>query len=73
MLFRKKKVEQILEMQRERSLESSKQYNFKDELDEVPEKFTAKDVLAIIVSALLVFGPVALILAGIMFLVYKSI
>lgn len=73
MLFRKKKVEQILEMQRERSLESSEQYNFRDEIDEVPEKLTAKDVLAIVISALLVFGPIALVLAGLMFLVYKSI
>lgn len=73
MLFRKKKVEQILEMQRERSLESSKQYDFRDEMNEVPEKLTAKDILAIVISALLVFGPIALILAGLMFLVYKSI
>lgn len=69
MLFYKKKVDRMLKFQKEKAEEEAKQYPVSDETDSM--KLTFEDIVAVILSALLVFGPVALVLAGLTFLAFK--
>lgn len=69
MLFFRKKVERMLNFQKEKAEEDAKQYS-EFQNSEV-EKFSFDDIVAVILSAMLVFGPVALVLGGLVYLAFK--
>jgi glutamate-1-semialdehyde aminotransferase len=73
MLFFKKKIDRVMSFQKENIQEEVRQlgYNNLGNYDELI-KWSFKDIMAIIISALLVFVPVVLVLIGILVIVYKS-
>lgn len=71
MLFFKKKIDRVMSFQKGNIQEEVRQlgYNNLENYDELI-KWSFKDIMAIIISALLVFVPVVLVLIGILFIVY---
>lgn len=65
--FYQKKIERILNRQKEKGEEDSKLHGSYGH-DEEELELEYKDVLAIIISALIVFGPILLFLFGILYL-----
>ncbi|MGX8794936.1 hypothetical protein ACR6HW_02405 [Fusibacter sp. JL298sf-3] len=69
MLTYKKKVQRMLDFQKEKT--ETEWDDGKVSHDEV-FKYTKEDILAIVISALMVFGPVLLVLCGIMYLIFRG-
>lgn len=69
MLFYRKKVDRMLKFQKEKAEEDAKRYPVSNDSESM--KLTSEDIVAVILSALLVFGPVALVLGGLTFLAFR--
>ncbi len=68
-MFFQKKIERIVAFQREKAKEASKQYAHMEPDEDF--KLDFKDIIAIILSAFIVFGPILLVLIGIMYLILR--
>lgn len=67
MLWGKDKIEKMLKVKKERAEEFEKSRGYVSEED---EKLTKEDIQAVIISAAIVFGPIFLVLFGLIYLFF---
>lgn len=72
-MFYQKKLDRAMKWLKEKSKSQNSGYSTEEEMEEARSniEFDKKDILAIVISALLVFGPLFLIFIGIYVLMFK--
>ncbi|SHK10561.1 hypothetical protein SAMN02745227_01521 [Anaerobranca californiensis DSM 14826] len=66
MLYQREKIEKILKAKKEKAEAIKKSRGYSEDYD---EKLTFDDILAIVISATIVFGPIFLVLLILLYLV----
>ncbi|SES76067.1 hypothetical protein [Anaerobranca gottschalkii] len=69
MLYQREKIEKILQIKKEKAEAIKKSRGYSEDYD---EKLTFDDILAIIISATIVFGPIFLVLGIILYLLIRT-
>lgn len=69
MLYQREKIEKILKIKKEKAEAIKKSRGYSDDYD---EKLTFDDILAIVISATIVFGPIFLVLGVILYLLIRT-
>jgi hypothetical protein len=67
--YQREKIEKILQIKKEKAEAIKKSRGYSEDYD---EKLTFDDILAIVISATIVFGPIFLVLGFILYLLAKT-
>lgn len=72
-MFYQKKLDRAMKWLKERNKSQNNSYSTEEELEDARNnvEFEKKDILAIIISALLVFGPLFLVGIGLLVLLFR--